>query len=500
MKHKRSIALILAVALLLGCGGYVPAVAVEPVQEEAAQQAGSTTVTASITDLNGSTEVRNCKIYVTIPDGVYYIQNASSGLCLANAESEESTASTHITAKNTSTETKASEFWKINYSDNGYYVIRPLSRLLSVLTVDSSGHVIVEDHAPNSFVAYADCWTIQRDASGLVFRSNGLASATMKPASASTDGSNVTTGTASSSLTCHWTLGGAKGVILRNMETQRAIGPNDDAMTVDMTIDVYNGDSLADIGLGYEAYGFAIMTSTVSSSNTSVIDVDNTTATIDVLAAGVTTLTQFTNIDGTTYHASVDLKMVLLRSGYELEYNEELWNEFSVLNNANCYGYALNIQVKPGTNELWNSPQPGQAAGNVLPDSAASTVITHVELDSAVLNFTFEAIEKYAKCDPGCYKVALVIANGTDFHWYRQNTDGTWSHKFVERQASREDGAGQVIYDPEYANHDYSNDGGANYDDYIAFFQVSPVNLMYDANATQSISTPDAEPIKLEGA
>ena len=29
----------------------------------------------------------------------------------------------------------------------------------------------------------------------------------------------------------------------------------------------------------------------------------------------------------------------------------------------------------------------------------------------------------------GGYAVALVVDPGADYHWYRQNSDGTWSHK-----------------------------------------------------------------------
>ena len=325
MRHKRSIALILAVALLLGCGGYVPAVAAESgtanhltwasSNEDVATvdangvvtgiKAGHTTITVSIPDGNGMIETQSCEVYVTIPDGVYYIQNASSGLCLINDESDDSTASTHITAKNTSTETKASEFWKITYSGNGYYLIRPLSRLLSVLTVDSSGNVIVEDYTANSFVAHADCWTIQRDASGLIFQNNGLATATLVPVSASTDGSNVTTGTASSSLTCHWTLGTAKGVVLRDTVTQRATTSE----TVKY-IEFDNTSSLTSLGLSYETYGGAVMGISRSSSNSAIVRTNNDTGSLTGLCRGSAIVSLLVNIDGVTYSAKTAVNVI----------------------------------------------------------------------------------------------------------------------------------------------------------------------------------------------
>ena len=325
MQHKRSIALVLAVALLLGCGGYVPAVAAESgtanhltwasSNEDVATvdangvvtgiKAGHTTITVSIPDGNGMIETQSCEVYVTIPDGVYYIQNASSGLCLINDESDDSTASTHITAKNTSTETKASEFWKITYSGNGYYLIRPLSRLLSVLTVDSSGNVIVEDYTANSFVAHADCWTIQRDASGLIFQNNGLATATLVPVSASTDGSNVTTGVENSSIACRWTLGSAKGVVLRDSSTLRTtISETVKYIELDHTV------SLGSLSLTYETYGGAVMGISRSSSNSAVVRANNDTGTLTGLCRGSTIVSLLVNIDGVTYSARTAVNVI----------------------------------------------------------------------------------------------------------------------------------------------------------------------------------------------
>lgn len=48
--------------------------------------------------------------------------------------------------------------------------------------------------------------------------------------------------------------------------------------------------------------------------------------------------------------------------------------------------------------------------------------------------------------------VALVIAPGDDFHWYRQDDDGTWSHKPGRTEATNRDNAGRVIHDPRRAD------------------------------------------------
>jgi len=48
--------------------------------------------------------------------------------------------------------------------------------------------------------------------------------------------------------------------------------------------------------------------------------------------------------------------------------------------------------------------------------------------------------------------VALVIAPGYDFHWYRMGHDCMWSHKPGGTPARNVDNAGHVIHDPRTAN------------------------------------------------
>lgn len=64
-------------------------------------------------------------------------------------------------------------------------------------------------------------------------------------------------------------------------------------------------------------------------------------------------------------------------------------------------------------------------------------IVSLIKEDSNKLGFVFEKIDSNIACPEGCYKVAFVIDNQYqygdsfkyDYHWYRQNSDGTWSHK-----------------------------------------------------------------------
>ena len=317
MQHKRTLALILAMALLLGCGGYVPAMAAESgtanhltwasSNEDVATvntnglvsclRAGNTTITATCTDNAGNPLTASCDLWVKVADGVYYIQNAASGLCLVNAESEESTANVNISAKNTTNETKASEFWEITYTNAGFYVIRPISRMLSVLTVNTnSGRAIVKDYETDAFIQFADRWKIFHEDSGYAFLSSGLTANTMMPEDTNTEGTRVTTDPGTTSPNCHWTLGVAKGVVLRDTSTQRAV-----TSSTTKTIELGDTVSLSEIGLYYETYGGAIMGVTYGSSNSTFASVNNGSSIITACGIGEPLITLYVNIDGTGY-------------------------------------------------------------------------------------------------------------------------------------------------------------------------------------------------------
>lgn len=97
-----------------------------------------------------------------------------------------------------------------------------------------------------------------------------------------------------------------------------------------------------------------------------------------------------------------------------------------------------------------------------------------MRLDAKEYGFIFNAINKYTTCRPGCYKVALVIAPEQDYHWYRQNSDGTWSHKLGPSPVTNVDAGNQIITDPETCNRNYSRN--LNYEEFVGFYEVSPVD------------------------
>ena len=193
-------------------------------------------------------------------------------------------------------------------------------------------------------------------------------------------------------------------------------------------------------------------------------------------------------VNNTSYKDEWDIISVFPTSGNEITYNTNLWNYSPVQASTNCYAYSLNNQVIPNTNYLWYM-QPGQAAGYELTSNmiTAMTVKSFVEADAEVLGFTFSPISKYDVCTGNTYKVALVVANGVDYHWYRENPDKTWSHKPGRTAVTKLDASSHVIYDPEVANRNYQY---ANYSTFVGYFAVTPLNNMY-SGSQQSVGLPD---------
>lgn len=123
-------------------------------------------------------------------------------------------------------------------------------------------------------------------------------------------------------------------------------------------------------------------------------------------------------------------------------YNPGMWNVPGILENNNCYNYA-NDKI---TNTF---AQPGRASGNLwVPPPTCAGVQASAQSDGLVPSPNFSGPLGPGK---GWY-VALVIWPEEDYHWYRQDDNGCWSHKAGETPATNLDNAGQLITDPQTAD------------------------------------------------
>lgn len=123
-------------------------------------------------------------------------------------------------------------------------------------------------------------------------------------------------------------------------------------------------------------------------------------------------------------------------------YDGPYWNtNSSIKNDNNCYNYANN-------NRTDTFAQPGHAHSYNL----AANGITLAHVQYAVGLDGLASTTSSAVSSTGQTKLALVldlVSTQHDYHWYRQNADGTWSHKPGHLDARNTDYSNNTITDPE---------------------------------------------------
>lgn len=447
-------------------------------------KAGQTVITATTPD--GSSG--SCVVYVKIVDGVYYIKNYTSGYYMS-AQSGGISAGTRIvqTPKTSSTSDGLWQLWKIRYLSNGQYSIRPLHKLDMGLGCSSAPLLmyIGTTDTYSTTNSYAR-WSVQWSTSGYVFSNNGKSGYALCTSSTSDDGTYINAATGDIANVFRWTLERTTTnpkVILYASDTGRAVENMRRGVAPSQT------SSLSDINLTYTFSSSISLNQSVTwaSMNSSIATVNSSTGAVTGVAIGTTTIYATAQLNGTAYSAYYTLVVSEIPiSGSELEYDPDIWNIFEVKWNTNCYAYALNNQIYPDSGGF-SFLQPGELAGLVLSDVPLTTdnVISYVQADAAAQGFMFAAIDKNDCCPTGSYKVALVIDDGSDYHWYRQNPDGTWSHKLGENPVANLDASGSVITNPETADNNYSSH---QYTDYVGFYCISPLNNMYNASNATNLS------------
>ncbi len=154
--------------------------------------------------------------------------------------------------------------------------------------------------------------------------------------------------------------------------------------------------------------------------------------------------------------------------GYELTYNPSYWNTTARKPKANCYTYALNFLT---TSTNISSQQPGVKGGSPFTSYTGPNIIAAVNCDISVLSNMYSIRSSSADETPGYheYKIALVIDPGHDYHWYRQNPDGTWSHKRGHTSVTKTDASGYYVYCPHSCNRNY---GSLNYSTFAGYYIV----------------------------
>jgi hypothetical protein len=141
-------------------------------------------------------------------------------------------------------------------------------------------------------------------------------------------------------------------------------------------------------------------------------------------------------------------------------YDPKLWEFWTIQLSNNCYDYATNLKTS-------TYAQPGYASGNRYSEPPTCAGVGAGAMSDGL---------KPVDCDRGCgcreccIKVALVVSPGTpvpvfdqdgyagyesayyDYHFYRVDDNGMWSHKPGARLPTNLDASGNLISDPRTAD------------------------------------------------
>ena len=157
-----------------------------------------------------------------------------------------------------------------------------------------------------------------------------------------------------------------------------------------------------------------------------------------------------------------------------LKYEPEKWNNLdqNMQEINNCYSYAFNRLEKNRIEKL----QPGDLSTGEFNVYDCDKIINKVQQDFEKSGLTkLNDINDPINCTH--YKIALVIdnkGNHPDYHFYRQDDNGYWSHKTGHDPVSNVDASGKLITNPELCdrNYDKKNNDKFNYDIFCGYYAV----------------------------
>lgn len=206
------------------------------------------------------------------------------------------------------------------------------------------------------------------------------------------------------------------------------------------------------------------------------------------------------------------------------KYEPNVWNDNgNVQRKTNCYAYACNDKGEGHPRYTYYldaqniqqqddyRPQPGELCGNQYdrndPNNClndCTAVKAAVACDSAAQPNHLGMIPfdepKFPKlplkpdelppAKDGYYLVALAIAPGVDYHWYRQDDNGKWSHKPGSGRATNLDAAGNEIVNPRMCDRDGTQKGtrnGINYSKFCGYYYVPKCGMLTGTNTANVV-------------
>lgn len=137
-------------------------------------------------------------------------------------------------------------------------------------------------------------------------------------------------------------------------------------------------------------------------------------------------------------------------SGSELPYNGDYWVNLPNTEKLNCYDYAFG-NADP-TQKEYSQPIERTSDTHIYTCDSVEQGMMAQNPDSRVVEFE-------ESCNNGERKIALFIddVHPSDYHWYRQDADGYWSHKPGYQHPRRHDAQGKLIAAPHKSDRQFEH-------------------------------------------
>jgi hypothetical protein len=175
-------------------------------------------------------------------------------------------------------------------------------------------------------------------------------------------------------------------------------------------------------------------------------------------------------------------------TGWEPKYQPSRWNKNPNLRKThNCFAYAMNVNDPKQIEACAKDPkcnvpyhQPGSASG--YPGFKDSVMKSCPEMEARTRgdNPTITPVVFEQKCPAETSKIALVVDSDEDYHYYRQDKDGFWSHKPGGLQVTNKDASGRPIYDPKLADRNYNDQNSdLNYNEFCSYLCVPRMRPLF---------------------
>ena len=173
-------------------------------------------------------------------------------------------------------------------------------------------------------------------------------------------------------------------------------------------------------------------------------------------------------------------------SGSEPDYKPSVWNkDQGIRRSHNCYSYATGqisqaAATKCRTSQsakdekvLCKTPQPGHVSGFPRMRNTPRKTCTDISARTMTDNISIIRTTFAERCPVGTSKIALATSPEQDYHYYRQDNNGFWSHKPGRKPVTNKDASGKLIINPEMANRDYrTEESKLNYDNFCGYMCV----------------------------